>query len=367
MVNAEARSGSRPQLSRRLLLGSALALTACKGRAQAPAMPSGPLPPLRQAAPFSVGAAINVGALDDPAYTGLLLAEFDQVTADWQMKMEVILNPDGGFDFTQPDAVAGFAARHGLRLHGHNLIWYTYRPPAFERLAGDRAAFAAAYRNYILAVAGRYRGQAVGWDVVNEPVAEDGIGYRDCLWRQVLGMEYVARALHDAREAAPDAVLFVNDYNLESNPNKLAGFMRLAEQLLSAGAPLGGLGTQAHLTVDTQPGQVRACIRTLATLGLPIHVSELDVSTRGRRLDFSDPASRLDKQARLVGETAEAFAALPERQRYALTTWGVRDQDSWLRRAPNAGDGSDRPLLFDDAGAPKPAAWAFVAAVGRGS
>ena len=346
---------------RRLVLGSTLALAACKGRAQEPA-PIGGLPRLRQVAPFPVGAAINTGALADPAYVQLLLRQFDQVTADWEMKMEVILREDGEFQFAKPDAIAGFAARHGLRLHGHNLIWYTYRPDAFLRIADDRTAFASAYRSYITAVVGRYRDQAVGWDVVNEPVAEDGYGYRDCLWRQALGMDYVALALHHAREAAPNAVLFINDYNLESSPRKRASFLRLAEDLLKSGAPLGGLGTQTHLDMGSQPGQVRACLRDLASLGLPIHVSELDVSTKGRDLDLSDARTRLDKAARLVGETVGALAALPAAQRYAITTWGVRDEDSWLRRNGEAADGSDQPLLFDDAGRPKPAAQAFVRA-----
>ncbi len=351
--------------SRRLILGSGLALAACKGAAEAP--PSAALPSLLQVAPFPVGAAINTGALADPAYVQLLLREFDQVTADWEMKMEVILRDDGTLDFTKPDVIADFAAKDGLRLHGHNLIWYTYRPAAFLRIHDDRAAFARAYENYIAAVAGRYRGRAVGWDVVNEPVAEDGDGYRDCLWRQALGMDYVARALHLAREAAPDAVLFINDYNLEYNPRKRASFLRLAEDLLKSGAPLDGLGTQTHLDMASRPGQVSACMRDLASLGLQIHVSELDVSTRGGRLDLSDERSRLDEQARLVGETVEAFAALPASQRYALTTWGVRDQDSWLRRNGEAGDGSDQPLLFDDAGRPKRAARAFIRAIVSGA
>lgn len=59
----------------------------------------------------------------------------------------------------------------------------------------------------------------------------------------------------------------------------------------------------------------------------------------------------------------EAFLSLPERQRYAFTVWGLRDRDSWLRRPPNAGDGSDRPLLFDDAGHAKPAAQALAKAL----
>ncbi len=349
-------------LSRRAVLGSALALTACGSHAQG-AGGIGSLPPLRQVAPFPVGAAINTGQFGDPALVDLLTTQFNQVTADWEMKMEVILQPDGRFDFTKPDQIASFAARRGLRLHGHNLIWYTYRPASFEGLRSRPPAFANAYRNYILAVAGRYNGLAVGWDVVNEPVAEDGAGYRDCLWREVLGMDYVARALDRAREAAPSAVLFLNDYNLETNPRKRASFLRLAEGLLRRGAPLGGLGAQTHVDLSCEPGQITACLRDLATLGLPIHVSELDVSTRGRRWDVSDARSRMQRQARVVGEVVEAFMALPPAQRYAITTWGVRDEDSWLRRPPNAGDGSDRPLLFDDAGRPKLAAQAFVEAV----
>ena len=76
-------------------------------------------------------------------------------------------------------------------------------------------------------------------------------------------------------------------------------------------------------------------------------------------------AAKLEAQARLAGEAAEALAALPAAQRYGFTTWGVRDQDSWLRHAPNAGDGSDAPLLFDDAGRPKAAAAAFERALSR--
>lgn len=349
--------------SRRLVLGAGAALAACRGRAEEVAPTAGPLPPLRDAAPFPVGAAVNTGALADPAYASVLVSQFDQVTADWEMKMEVILREDGGFDFTKPDEIAAFAARRGLRLHGHNLIWYTYRPAAFLRIRDDPAAFENAYRNYILAVAGRYHGQAVGWDVVNEPVAEDGEGYRDCLWREVFGMDYVARAFKAAREADPGAVLFLNDYNLETNPRKRATFLRLAESLLSAGAPLGGLGTQTHLDIDVDPRLIAPAIRDLASLGLKVHVSELDVSTRTHGWNPMDLNARLQRQARLVGTVAEAFAALPTRQRYAFTTWGVRDKDSWLRRPPNAGNGSDRPLLFDDDGRPKPAARAFVDAV----
>ena len=348
------------KLTRRALIGSTLALAACGKDAQGQtAAPPGPLPPLKLT-PFPVGTCVQTGQLTEPGFTSLLTGQFGQVTPEWEMKMEAILKDDGSFDFTAADAIAGFAVAQGLRLHGHTLIWYSQGGPAYARIDGQRAAFELAYRNYIIAVAGRYRGRAVGWDVVNEPVAEDGNGYRDCIWsRNLGGMDYVARAFHIAREADPQAVLFLNEYNLETNPLKRRTFLALAENLLKAGAPLGGLGTQTHLSVDVPAGQVTAAIRDLASLGLPIHVSELDISTRGEGLSLQGDAGRLEIQARLVAETVEAFMALPPAQRYAFTAWGVRDRDSWRAR-----DGSgDRPLLFDDAGNPKPAARAFIQAL----
>jgi endo-1,4-beta-xylanase len=350
-------------LLRRAVLGGALALTACKGRAQdAPAPERGPEPPLKSLAPFAVGCAVMSGELADPAFAALLSRHFSQLTPEWEMKMEYILKDDGSFRFDAPDAIAGFARAHGMRLFGHALVWYAQSPPAFQRIDGSGKAFADAYRNYILAVAGRYRGQAAGWDVVNEAVAEDGEGLRDCLWSRNLGQEdYIVRALEHAREADPDAVLLLNDYNLERLPKKRATFMRLVERLLARGAPLSGLGTQSHIDAGLQPGAVTTAIRELAGFGLPIHVSELDVSLNRARTIFSDPGDLGARQAKLYGEMAEAFAALPARQRFAFTIWGLRDWDSWLRSGKeNPAPPWDEPLLFDDSGRAKPAFWALA-------
>lgn len=352
-------------VSRRTIIAVApvLALPGCRDAARAESV--GPVPALRQIAPFPVGACVMTGQLDEPAYASLLATNFSQLTPEWEMKMEAILKPDGGFDFTRSDRLAAFAADHGMRLHGHTLVWYAEEAPAFKRIDGAGRAFADAYRNYILAVAGRYRGRVCGWDVVNEAINENGEGERDCLWSRNLGKDYAALAFHHAREAEPDAPLFLNDYFLDTMPNKRRSFLRMAERILKSGAPLNGLGTQTHVSVEMKPGAIKAAVRDLASLGLPIHLSELDVSTRGKALNFASPDERLRVQARVVDEAMEAFLSLPQRQRYAFTVWGLRDRDSWLRRPPNAGDGSDRPLLFDDAGRPKPAAQALVRALSR--
>jgi endo-1,4-beta-xylanase len=192
--------------------------------------------------------------------------------------------------------------------------------------------------------------------VVNEAVNEDGEGLRDCLWSRNLGqIDYMRRAFDHAHEAAPDAVLLINDYYLERLPKKRATYLRLVETLLKAGAPLGGLGTQSHLRADLAPGAIGAVIADLARMGLPIHVSEFDISLNGARGLFVSRDDLVQRQARLAGEIGEAFARLKPAQRFAFTSWGLRDRDSWLR-APkeNPSPPWDAPLLFDDQGRPKP-------------
>lgn len=347
--------------SRRTVLaaGLALPLAAC-GREPAASQPV-VATPLKALAPFPIGVAVNARQLEDPAAAALVTTHFSQITADWQMKMEQIVQPDGSFRFDDADIIAAFARQNSLRLFGHTLVWYADIPAAFKQLDENRQSFEAAVRNYIAAVAGRYRGQAVAWDVINEPIKDDGSGPRDSLWSQRLGQTgHFHVAYGAARAADPDALLFTNDYHLESKPAKLASYMRLIEQLLREGVPLDGIGCQTHVDADLPAGAITRTLKTLATLGLPIHLSEMDVSVvQGGLLSSRQQAEQA--QARLYGEAMDAFAALPERQQFAFTVWGLRDRDSWLKRENKA----DAPLLFDDAGRPKPAFAAVEQALRR--
>ena len=344
------------RLPRRAVIGGVIAMTACKGRAQvAPAVRRGPEPPLKSIARFPVGCTVMTGELNDPAFADLLTTHFSQITPEWEMKMEYILKDDGTFRFDAPDAIAAFARGHGMRLYATTMIWYAQKPAAFVRLDGTGQKFADAYRNYILAVAGRYRGQAAGWDVVNEPITDDGLAVRECLWSANLGGDdYMVRAFEHAAEADPDAVRFINDYNLDSSPAKRTTFMRLVERLLKRGAPLTGIGTQTHIAADLPPGEVTKAIKDLAGFGLPIHVSELDVSLNRAQAMFGGRADLERKQVALYAEAAEAFMGLPARQQFAFTIWGLRDKGSWLRgEKENPSPPWDTPLLFDDSGQPK--------------
>jgi endo-1,4-beta-xylanase len=350
------------RLNRRAVLGSALALAGCHRPADAQ-VPAPVVPPLKSVSPFPIGTCVQAGQLSKPGWVDLATAQCSQLTPEWEMKMEYIVQPDGSFRFDRPDAIAAFARAHRMRLYGTTLVWYSQKPEAFVRLDESRVNFGRAYDNYIAAVVGRYRGQAVGWDVVNEAVAEDGNGWRDSLWAQKLGdFDHMRRAFDQARAADPDTVLFINDYNLESLPRKLDTFQRLVEKLLAAGAPVGGLGCQTHLGADLPVGSVTHAIEAIARFGLPIHVSELDCSLTRVQRRFASRAELERAQAKLYAETAEAFGGLPEHQRFALTLWGLRDGDSWLKKDNPA----DAPLPFDDAGRPKAAAAALASALRGG-
>ena len=353
--------------SRRALLAAPVALTtlaACDRFASAEASPRA-VPPLKSLAPFPIGICARSDQFDDTAWVELALRNVSQLTPEWEMKMEYILAD--GLDrprFDGPDRIAAFARDHAMRLHGHTLIWYAQGEQAFAGL--DRARFTAAFDRYIATVAGRYRGQVVSWDVVNEPIHDDGSGLRNCHWSRALGPDgYILRAFNQARQADPEAVLFLNDYNLENTPAKGATFLKLVERLLKAGAPIGGIGSQSHLDIQIPPGQAAAFIRDAASLGLPIHISELDASLRSEaRLDLRTRPQRIAQQAAVVGELASAFMALPPAQRFAFTVWGLRDTDSWLRQG-DRDDGRDQPLLFDAAGRPNPLFDTVAAAFAR--
>jgi endo-1,4-beta-xylanase len=339
------------EFSRRSVIASTFAVAACS-RAVSQTPPD--LPPLKSVAPFAVGTCVQSAQLADPAFADLVADQVSQVTAEWEMKMEYILRPDGSLRFDGPDAIAAFARGRGLRLLGHTIVWYAQTPDAFARLEG--APFRAAFEAYVSAVVGRYRSLAAGWDVVNEAVAEDGDGWRASLWSQRLGdFEHMRLAFELARAADPEAVLFLNDYNLESLPKKRATFLSLAEALMKAGAPIGGVGTQTHVGADMAPGAISDTLKALAGLGLKVRISEMDVSLVRARGLMTSEADLAARQARVFGEAASAFAGLPARQQADFTFWGLKDSQSWLRRE-NPGDA---PLLFDDAGRPKPAAAAW--------
>lgn len=353
-------------LTRRSLLAGLCACAACRSQPVPGASLDVKVPPLKTVTHIPVGCCVTTEDIINPSFAPLLLKNFSQITPSYEMKMNIALRPDGTLNCSAADKIVAFAVQNKLRVHGTSLVWYKHEPEAFMRLDGQRAAFADLYHFWIESMVKRYSGKVAGWDVINEPITHEGDKLRDSLWTRNLGPEdHMVLAFENAAAADPNAVHFINEYDLERKPAKRLVFMRLVESLLKKGAKIGGIGSQSHLEVDLPKGASKNAIADIASFGLPIHISELDVSLGRWRANAKPLAEKLADQAATTAEIADAFVALPDRQRYAITLWGLRDEDSWLQMPPFDPARGDLPLGFDDKGQPKPMLASLVNALQR--
>jgi len=135
--------GSPPSsgFSRRTVLAGALALAACDRTAASAPAPAF-VPPLKSAAPFPIGTCIQAAQLDQPDWVNLALTHCSQLTPEWEMKMEYIVQPDGTLLFDRPDRMAAFAKTNHLRLYGTTLVWYAQKKKISSRRPPTRRASA---------------------------------------------------------------------------------------------------------------------------------------------------------------------------------------------------------------------------------
>ncbi len=361
----------------------------------------------------------------------LVKAQFNQITAENDMKWQLIHPREGaeGYDFGPGDAFVEFGTKQGMQLVGHTLVWHSQTPnwvfagtnppppdatnsataappasqnaaapaaasgpatgtntpsmnqlggrgrfgPGFGRYDGPRASrddLLGRMRDHIRTVVGRYKGRVKVWDVVNEALA-DGNGtnvLRSSLWSEIIGPDFVAKAFQYAHDVDPDAILRYNDYGLE-NPAKRRRLVSLIRSLQEQKVPVHAIGSQAHVNVSTTFEAMDQALTEMAALGLPIHITELDVNgaqggQRGLGADIG--ANAATTQGGLVEDAdrklAEAYAGifrafLKHRDSVKMVTfWGANDGVSWR----SAG----RPLLFDGENRPK-LAFDAVIAVGK--
>ncbi len=221
-----------------------------------------------------------------------------------------------------------------------------------------------AMQDWITTIVTRYKGKTKAWDVVNEVMDETGnyrtgISANDAFyWYAVLGSSYIADAFNYAHAADPDAVLFINDYNLESSSAKLSATVTLANQLKAAGVPVHGIATQMHININTPNASIDNMFVQLAATGLKVHVSELDIRINPNNANpFTSTSALLEQQAQKYKYVAQSYKNnVPVAQRYGITVWNVTDADSWI--VTSIGQ-IDFPCLFDAGYNKKPAYFQF--------
>ena len=327
-------------------------LSAIVGAGSSQAVVGAPRPPLRDLAarvPLRIGATLGPDQIADPEYAGTLAREFNSVTPENAMKWYSIQSTRGTFDFTGADAIVAFAEAHSMEIRGHNLIWandqYT---PAWVKAITDPDELRAVVQEHVRTVLEHFRGHVHRWDVVNEPLDTFGTGPADTVFSRVLGADWVTEVYRYAHQVDPTIELWINEFGTDYLPAKQARLLGLARHLLAAGVPLTGIGVQTHrISVD---GPDRAAfermLRQFAALGLQVAITEADVRV------LPDDPHGLTRQAAAYRTIVSSCLAVPACRE--VTFWGVTDRDSWLNADASIRQ-PPRPLLFDDAFAPKPA------------
>jgi endo-1,4-beta-xylanase len=317
---------------------------------------------LQAASNVPIGCSVDANLLRNNAlYRGVVLKEYNSVTAENAMKWGSIHPSQTTYNFTDADYIADFCVTNKKRLFGHTLVWHSYNPSWLESFSGDSTAFENLLKTHIQTVVGRYKGKAVAWDVVNEAFDDSGNQrVSESIWAKKLGKDYIARAFKYAREADPSALLFYNDYGQEYSANKLQAILTMVADLKKRGIPIDGIGLQMHIGINTSDNGMLTAISEYAKTGLKVHFSELDISltggTKNPSLVFTDALKETQKQK--YKTVAKFYKQIVDpAQQFGITTWNVGDADSWLRGFIQK---NEYPLLFDDNYNRKPAYYGFI-------
>lgn len=332
------------------------------------------LPSLRDALAgyFTVGVALPSNFVDPTDPHGVLVAQqFGAVVAENATKPDQVQPTEGTFRFAPADKILRFAESHGMVMRGHTLVWHQQTPLWFFCDPDDptkpvsRDVLLQRMKTHISTVLGHYRGRIRAWDVVNEPLTDDGRlrdGAAGSKWFDIIGASYIDEAFRCAHEADPSALLVINDYNLESSPAKRDGMYDLVKGLLARGVPVGAVGMQMHVSLYG-PGaeDVRAAIEKFGSLGVKVEITEMDVSIyRSNEAEKPITPQILDQQAARYADLFNVFKDEAKKGIVDMVVlWGVSDEQSWLNSFPVPGR-TNAPLLFDGDLNPKPAFWAVV-------
>jgi len=220
-------------------------------------------------------------------------------------------------------------------------------------------------------------GKVMAWDLVNEAISgggDDGegnytlqhsegynpngtwdVGGDAFYWQDFMGdLEYVRQAHRLARKYGPeDVVLFINDYNLESDwdgNKKLKSLINWIKKWEADGVTkIDGIGTQMHISYyensNTQNSKKRAItnmFKLMAATGKYVRVSELDmgyVNASGNDVPTSQMTETQHKNMANFYEwiIKEFFRLVPAEQQWGICQWCPTDSPAnsgWRANTP---------------------------------
>lgn len=270
----------------------------------------------------------------------ILTREFTSVTLENEMKHSSIVQTNGSMVFTNADQMVQWARAAGADVFGHVLGWHSQQQTAYlNTLGGDAAAIDNAFKTYVYGMVEHF--DVYAWDVVNETFSDGTNGaFRTqqntkdgFVWGTYYPStkDWVDKAFEYATDACAkygkNPVLYINDYNLETDPGKRRALCNYAKN----NPNVTGVASQMHLDISTPDlkGKIEASLKDLVATGKMVRIAELDLKNKNDK-DQADIFVHIFKKY---------LEIVPEAQRGGITFWGMNDKDSWVGE-------DNRPLMW---------------------
>ncbi len=254
---------------------------------------------------------------------------WNQVTPENATKWGSVEGTRNTMNWSQADLAYNYAKTNGYPFKFHTLFWGSQEPGWIGGLsAADQKAEVIQWIN---AAATRY-GDSEYVDVVNEPLHAKP-SYRNAIGGDgTTGWDWVIWSFEQARQAFPNSKLLINEYGIISDPNAAAQYVTIIN-LLKARGLVDGIGIQCHyFNMDTvSVSTMNSVLNTLSATGLPIYVSELDMTG-----DDATQLQRYQTKFPVLWENANVKG---------ITLWGYIQGQTW----------ADGTHLVTSSGAERPA------------
>jgi endo-1,4-beta-xylanase len=197
---------------------------------------------------------------------------WDQFTPENAGKWGSVQPSGGAFNWGSLDAMYKYCEDNHIVFKEQNFIWGSAQP---SWINNSNAAELA--RTWMKIFCDRYPKTRI-IDVVYEPIHmkpafRDGLGGAG-----TSGWDWVVNSFIWAREACPNAVLVVNDYNILEIATDHTKFIDLVKASLAAGAPITAIGAESHDLIKVSLSTVQKYLAELVDqTGLPVYITEMDL------------------------------------------------------------------------------------------
>ena len=257
---------------------------------------------------------------------------WNQITAENEHKWSSVERSRNNMNWSQGDAVANFAELKEIIWKFHTLVWGSQYPNWIKRLSKSEQL--KEIEEWMDAVKARYP-EIPMIDVVNEAMPTHAPApFAGALGGSgSTGYDWIINSFKMARKRWPKSILIYNDYNNIEWDKDVQYTYDLVKKMLEVGAPIDAIGCQAHDAYRRPTSKVKSNIDKLASLGLPIFITEYDIQVTDD-----------NKQLKIMKEQFPMFWNHPKIA--GVTYWGYIVGATWRNGTGlMRNNGTERPAL----------------------